>query len=116
MLPLYPFVAGLLVGAVAVRAYRAPKTRDNLKDAGKKIKKKSAEAQETLRHAAISGLSAIESSSARWRDRLQAGAGAAAENPAASAAETEKPAVKKPASRPRKPSAKPAAAADKAES
>lgn len=72
MLPLYPFIAGIVVGAVAVKLYRNPKARDSLKDARQVLKERSAQAQETLRHAAMVGLNRIESSTARWRDRLQA--------------------------------------------
>ncbi len=72
MLPLFPFIVGLAVGSAAIGLYRNKSTQDNLKNATSKLKEKSTQAQETLRHAAVSGLNMIESSSARLRDRLQA--------------------------------------------
>ena len=59
MFHLLPFAVGLLAGAAAVRLIRDDKTRDGLE-----------KAQERLREATVSSLSAIEQSSARLRDRL----------------------------------------------
>ncbi len=106
MLPLFPFIAGVIAGTAAVSLYRNQKTRGGLKDAKDRLKKKSAQAQETLRHAAVSGLSTIESSSARWRDRLQAA-------PEAPVAEKKTAPAKKAAPRARKQAAPKAAATTK---
>lgn len=61
MLPLLPFAAGLLTGAVVVKLWRKDKTSLQLDTARDKI-----------REATVSGLSRLESSSARMRDRLSA--------------------------------------------
>lgn len=61
MLPLIPFAAGILTGVVAIKLARNEKAKKHLENA-----------QERLQNATVSGLSAIEQSSARLRNRLQA--------------------------------------------
>lgn len=67
MFPLFPFVAGVLTGAVALRLIRTDRTRAGLE-----------KAQERLRDATVSSLEALESASARARKRLGAETGEAA--------------------------------------
>ncbi|MHB1375570.1 MAG: hypothetical protein ACYC5W_12035 [Thauera sp.] len=59
MFPLFPFVAGVLTGAVALRLIKTDKTKAGLE-----------KAQDTLRDATVSSLEAIEHASARARKRL----------------------------------------------
>lgn len=59
MFPLLPFAVGLLTGAAGVRLLRNDSAKEQL-----------AKAQERLREATVSGLNAIENSSARLRTRL----------------------------------------------
>ena len=59
MFHLLPFAAGLLAGAAAVKLIREDKAKAGLD-----------KAQDRLREATVSGLSAIEQSSARLRSRL----------------------------------------------
>lgn len=59
MYPLLPFAVGLLTGAVGIRLLKAGKARATLD-----------KAQERLREATVSSLSAIEHSSAHLRARL----------------------------------------------
>jgi hypothetical protein len=61
MFPLFPFVAGVLTGAVALRLIKTDKTKAGLE-----------KAQDKLRGATVSSLEAIESASARVRQRLAA--------------------------------------------
>jgi hypothetical protein len=61
MFPVFPFAAGLVAGAVAVRLLRDEKAKVRLD-----------KAQDRLREAAVSGLGTIESSMARLRDKIQA--------------------------------------------
>lgn len=68
MLPLVPFALGLLSGAAAVGLLRS----DRSKAGFDKAKAGLGAARAQLRGAALSGLSAIEASSARARDRLSA--------------------------------------------
>lgn len=73
MLPLIPFAAGLLAGAAAIRLLRSDRARTGLSKARTGLDKARAgldQAQEKLRGAAISGLTAIEATSARARERL----------------------------------------------
>lgn len=72
MLPLLPFAAGLLAGAVSVKLLRSDKTRDGLNAA-----------KTRLRAATVSGLNKLEHSTAAVRERLAS----ADEAPAAPAAE-----------------------------
>lgn len=66
MLPLIPFAAGLLAGAAAIRLFRSDKARTGLNKARASLGK----AEDQLREVAVSGLTAVESSSARLRERL----------------------------------------------
>ena len=59
MFPLLPFAVGLLTGAAGIRLLR-----------NEKAKKQLDKAQDRLREATVSSLTAIESSSARLRTRL----------------------------------------------
>lgn len=113
MLPLLPFAAGLVAGAIAVRLLRNEKTRDGLDKVQEKARLGLEKAQESLRGATISGLSAVESSSAAMKRRLSAGK--AAEGVEEHAAAPRKAPRKKPAAAARKPAAKPAAAKKTAE-
>ena len=61
MLPLIPFAAGILTGVVAIKLARNEKAKKHLENA-----------QERMQNATVSGLSAIEQSSAPLRNRLQA--------------------------------------------
>jgi hypothetical protein len=77
MLPLLPFAAGLLAGAVAVRLMRSEGTRAGLEKLQDKTRGGLGKAQDKLRDATLSGLSAVENSSAAMRRRLSAGKDAA---------------------------------------
>lgn len=59
MHPLLIFSAGIVAGAAALRLLKNEKTRDRLDNM-----------QNQIRSAAMSGLSAVEQSSARWRQQL----------------------------------------------
>lgn len=59
MIPLLPFAAGIITGAVAVRLLKTDRTRKSLNQAG-----------ERLRDATVSSLEGIENTSARARRRL----------------------------------------------
>ena len=61
MLPLIPFAVGILTGVAAVKLVRNEKAKKGLECA-----------QERLQNATVSSLAAIELSSARLRQRLQA--------------------------------------------
>lgn len=78
MLPLLPFAAGLLAGAVSVKLLRSDKTRDGLNAA-----------KSRLRAATVSGLNKLEHSTAAVRERLASAdeAPAAAAEAAATTAE-----------------------------
>lgn len=94
-MPLLPFAVGLLAGVFTVRLARNNKTRAGLD-----------KAQARLREATVSGLTALESSSARLRDKLAAGE-ASGDTPAALPAAGAAPVAKPPRKRaPRKPAAK----------
>ena len=71
MRPLFPFLAGLATGAAAIMLLKNKNPQATLEDATKKLKQQSDLAQDALRQAAVSGLNAIEASSARLRDHLQ---------------------------------------------
>lgn len=94
MFPLFPFVAGVLTGAVALRLLKTDKSKAGLE-----------KAQDKLRDATVSSLEAIENASARARKRLATPE--AAEKVAAPAEEVSKP--PKPAARKRAPRAAKAA-------
>jgi hypothetical protein len=63
MLPILPFVAGVVVGASALRVYRAAKASPRLEKAVENASRK-------IHAAAISGLEGIQETSARWQTRL----------------------------------------------
>lgn len=88
MFPLLPFAAGLLAGAVAIKMFRSEKALKQLD-----------QAQNRLREATVSGLSAVEQSTARLRDKLQAAApaGETAAAPAGKKAKAAAPSRKSPA-------------------
>lgn len=96
MFPLFPFVAGVLTGAVALRLVKTDKTRAGLE-----------KAQDKLRDATVSSLEVIESASARARKRLTA-AGAEEAAPPAEAAAPARPAPRKRAPRAAKAASRPA--------
>lgn len=60
MLPLVPFAAGLLAGAVAIKLIRRDKFKVNLGKTGQR-----------LRDATVSSLTSLESASARARSKLK---------------------------------------------
>jgi hypothetical protein len=70
MLPLLPFVAGIATGALALKLWRTDKSKLKLDQAQEKIRGASDTAQKKLRAATVSGLEAIEHSSAAMRERL----------------------------------------------
>ncbi|MCG5517409.1 MULTISPECIES: hypothetical protein [unclassified Ectothiorhodospira] len=81
MIPLLPFAAGIITGAVAVRLLKTDRTRKTLHQAG-----------DRLRDATVSSLEGIENTSARARRRLaRAEAAKAAEGDAVIDADAEKP-------------------------
>ncbi|HRM68400.1 MAG TPA: hypothetical protein PLO71_03140 [Thauera phenylacetica] len=89
MFPLFPFVAGVLTGAVALRLIKTDKTKAGLD-----------KAQDKLRDATVSSLEAIEHASARARKRLTAAeADEDGESMPAEAAEPSAPAARKRAPR-----------------
>lgn len=61
MFPLFPFLAGVLTGAAALRLVNTNKTKNGLE-----------KAQHKLRDATVSSLEVIENASARARKRLAA--------------------------------------------
>ena len=103
MFPLFPFVAGVLTGAVALRLIKTDKTKAGLD-----------KAQDKLRDATVSSLEAIEHASARARKRLTAAeADEDGESMPAEAAEPSAPAARKRAPRAAKAAPKVDAAARK---
>ncbi|MBP6490215.1 MULTISPECIES: hypothetical protein [Thauera] len=103
MFPLFPFVAGVLTGAVALRLIKTDKTKAGLD-----------KAQDKLRDATVSSLEAIEHASARARKRLTAAeADEDGESMPAEAAEPSAPAARKRAPRAAKAAPKADAAARK---
>ena len=103
MFPLFPFVAGVLTGAVALRLIKTDKTKAGLD-----------KAQDNLRDATVSSLEAIEHASARARKRLTAAeADEDGESMPAEAAEPSAPAARKRAPRAAKAAPKVDAAAGK---
>ena len=103
MFPLFPFVAGVLTGAVALRLIKTDKTKAGLD-----------KAQDKLRDATVSSLEAIEHASARARKRLTtAEADEDGESMPAEAAEPSAPAARKRAPRAAKAAPKADAAARK---
>ncbi len=103
MFPLFPFVAGVLTGAVALRLIKTDQTKAGLD-----------KAQDKLRDATVSSLEAIEHASARARKRLTAAeADEDGESMPAEAAEPSAPAARKRAPRAAKAAPKVDAAAGK---
>lgn len=70
MHPLLTFSAGLAAGIAAIRLLKNQKTQSAAASGRDKVRSGLDSAQETLRGAAIAGLSAVEHSSARLRTRL----------------------------------------------
>ena len=79
MLPVLTFAAGLIAGAVGYRALKKSKSNVSLRAAGDAARDGLDKAQSGLRQAAVSGLSAVERSSASLRAKLDAAAPATAE-------------------------------------
>lgn len=71
MLPVLTFAAGLIVGAAGYRALKKSKARVDLGAAGAAARDGLDRAQSGLRQAAVSGLSAVERSSANLRVKLE---------------------------------------------
>lgn len=94
MIPLLPFVAGLVVGAAALSALRSKRARQTLNDTGARLRGAAHTAEEGVRAAARSGLTLLRGTAAE----------AAAEKPLKAPAKAKAAARKKPAA------AKPAAA------
>lgn len=94
MLPVLTFAAGVLAGAIGVKMLKQAKQSDALRAAaavrletvGDKAREGLGKAQCGLRQAAVSGLSAVEKSSASLRARLTP-----AEEPAEETAPAEEP-------------------------
>ncbi|MDR3323880.1 MAG: hypothetical protein LBS89_06730 [Zoogloeaceae bacterium] len=103
-MPIYPFIAGLVAGVVAVKVAKSGRLRAGLGDARQKLRASGLATQNNLRQAAVSGLDALASSSAHLRDKLnatQVGATPAPETKAATASaavSATKPAAAKSAS------------------
>jgi hypothetical protein len=70
-MPIFPFIAGLAAGVIAVRLYKDEQFRAGVQSAGQKLRQKGTVAEDRLRQAAASGLEALADSSARLRDRLR---------------------------------------------
>lgn len=85
MLPVLTFAAGLIVGAAGYRALKKSKSSVNLRAAGDAARDGLGKAQSGLRQAAVSGLSAVERSSANLRVKLET-VPAEAEEPVSAAA------------------------------
>lgn len=71
MLPVLTFAAGLIVGAAGYRALKKSKSGVDLRAAGDAARDGLGKAQSGLRQAAVSGLSAVERSSANLRVKLE---------------------------------------------
>jgi hypothetical protein len=85
MFPILPFVAGVVIGASALRVYRKAQNDPRL---GKAVER----AGRKIRAAALSGLESIQETSARWQNRL-ASAPAEETPPAAAATGASGPAL-----------------------
>lgn len=105
MLPVLTFAAGLIVGAAGYRALKKSKSGANLRAAGDIAREGLDKAQCGLRQAAVSGLGAVERSSANLRVKLETAAEAppAAETPATETPAAEAPATEAPAAEEQKP-------------
>ncbi|MDR0673364.1 MAG: hypothetical protein LBF93_06845 [Zoogloeaceae bacterium] len=108
-MPIFPFIAGLAAGVVAVRLYKNEQFRAGIASAGQKLRQRGSVAEDRLRRAAASGLGALADSSARLRDRLQHEEGAEAVEAAITLAVKPASGKRKPAARAAAKSVKPAA-------
>jgi len=102
MFPLLPFAVGLLTGAATIRLFK-----------NENAKKQLTKAQDRLREATVSSLSAIEHSSAQLRSRLEPDTSGVPPPPAAAEAATAvvaKPARKRTTPRKSVPNSAPKAA------
>lgn len=70
MLPLLPFAAGIVAGALGIQALKKTKPTEHLGSLGASAKSGLDKAGTGLRDATVSGLSALERSSASLRTRL----------------------------------------------
>lgn len=96
MHPLLTFSAGLVAGIAAIRMLKNEKTQSAAASGRDKVLTGLDSAQERLREVAISGLSAVEHSSARLRTKLTPAVEA---EPAPEAAKPQPAAAKKPRTR-----------------
>lgn len=99
MLPLLPFIAGLVTGAVTAKLWRNGKTSQTLANAKAKTSETLESARTSIREATVSGLSRLEASSAAMREKLTV---VEAAPEAATPDEAPAPAPAKKATRPRK--------------
>jgi len=81
MHPVLLFATGLVTGIVGVRALKNSKSKDSLAALGNKTRHGLDQAKSGLRDATVSGLTAIEKSSANLRGKLTPAADAAAPEP-----------------------------------
>lgn len=70
MFPLLSFIAGLVTGAVAVRALRSAAAGERLDKVQEQARAGLETTRSKLRDAAVAGLTAVESSSAAMKQRL----------------------------------------------
>jgi hypothetical protein len=98
MIPLLPFVAGLVVGAAALSALRSERTRKTLNETGARLRGAAHTAEEGVRAAARSGLTLLRGAAAEKPVKAPARAKPAAKKPAAA-----RPAAPKRAPRKAKP-------------
>jgi hypothetical protein len=89
---LLTFAAGVVAGAVGVRALKKAEAPEKLTDLAHKARSGLDKAGEGLRDATVSGLSAVEKSSASLRAKLSGAAEAASESPASESPASEPPA------------------------
>jgi hypothetical protein len=71
-MPIFPFIAGLAAGIAVVRLYKHERVLPELEKAGRALRETATATQGKLRKAAVSGLNALETSSARLREKLDA--------------------------------------------
>ncbi|NEW89749.1 hypothetical protein DU475_21115 [Rhodopseudomonas sp. WA056] len=98
MLPLLRFATGVLVGVIGVQLLKQAKAPEAVKSFAQKARSGLDKAGEELREATVSGLSAVEKSSAALRTKLsgesaaqEAGPAAADAAPAATATASPQP-------------------------
>ncbi|MDR1529549.1 MAG: hypothetical protein LBS40_03995 [Burkholderiales bacterium] len=70
MLPLIPFVAGIAVGVAAIRFYKNEDVHQEWEKVKKRLCASTDSARKKLRDGTVEGLSRIEQSSARLREKL----------------------------------------------